>query len=121
MKKILLVDDSETVLMFERMMLKELDAEFLTAKNGQEALEIAAKEKPDLIILDIMMPLLDGIETCRKMRANPETKLTPIIIVTTKGNPEKVEEAYVAGCNDFVTKPVDKMELLEKARSLLGR
>ena len=118
-KKILLVDDSETVIMFEKLMLRETGAEIGVARNGLEGLKMASSFCPDLIILDIMMPELDGIETCRRLKSDPTTKEIPVVMVTTKGNPEKVEEAYLAGCNDFVTKPVDKVELLSKVKSLL--
>lgn len=119
-RKILLVDDTETVLMFEKMMLKSTGHSIQTASNGRKAIEMVEKSPPDLILLDIMMPELNGIETCRQLKADRLTKDIPIVMVTTKGEPHMVEEAFKAGCNDFITKPVDKIELLGKVKTYLG-
>jgi two-component system, OmpR family, alkaline phosphatase synthesis response regulator PhoP len=119
-RRILLVDDTETVLMFEKMMLKSTGHNIETAVNGQKAIEAVAKSRPDLILLDIMMPELNGIEACRHLKSDRATKDIPIVMVTTKGEPEMVEQAFEAGCNDFITKPVDKMELLGKVKTYLG-
>lgn len=118
-KQILLVDDAETVLLFEKMMLSGSDIDLRTAKNGTAALEEVANQRPDLILLDIMMPELNGIQVCTRLKADPETKDIPIIMVTTKGEPEMVEEAFRAGCDDYLTKPLDKMELLSKVNTYL--
>ena len=118
--KILLVDDSLTVLAVERLLLRDEHVELSTAGNGQEALELASRTRPDLILLDVVMPEVDGIECCRQLRANPATRSIKIIMVTTKGNPGMVEAAFEAGCDDFVTKPLDKAELLQKLRQTLG-
>lgn len=120
MKKILLVDDTETVLMFEKMMLKSTGHNVETAPNGKKALELVGRSRPDLILLDIMMPELNGIETCRRLKADITTKDIPVVMVTTKGEPHMVEQAFQAGCNDYITKPVDKMELLGKVKTYLG-
>ena len=119
-KTILLVDDTETVLLFERLMLKNSGFELRTAKSGALALEEVAKAPPDLILLDIMMPDPDGIETCRRLKSNVETVHIPIIMVTTKGEPGMVAKAFEAGCNDFVTKPLSKAELMTKVRAFLS-
>lgn len=118
-KKILLVDDTETVLMFEKLMLAGLDFEIHIARNGLEALARVADRRPDLILLDIVMPGLDGIETCRRLKADPVTREIPVIMVTTKGEPERVEQAFVAGCDDYLTKPLDRLQLLAKVRSFV--
>ncbi len=119
-KRIMLVDDTETVLMFEKIMLSGHGYEVVTAKNGADALEKVASRPPDLILLDIQMPEMDGIETCRNLKNNPKTQTIPVVMVTTKGTPEKVEAAFMAGCNDYLTKPVDKLEFLTKVKSFLG-
>ena len=119
-KTILLVDDTETVILFEKTMLKGSGFQIRTAKNGRLALDEVKKAKPDLILLDIMMPELDGIETCRALKGDPETNQIPVVMVTTKGEPEMVEKAFQAGCNDYITKPLDKMELLAKVSTYLG-
>ena len=118
-KTILLVDDTETVLLFERTMLKGLGVQLRIARNGVKALEEVEKEAPDLILLDIMMPELDGIEVCRTLKGNPKTSGIPIVMVTTKGEPEMVQKAFQAGCDDYITKTLDKMELLSKVNMYL--
>ena len=118
--KILLVDDTQTVLMTVEMMLTDEGYHVAKAQDGAEALEVVATVQPDLVLLDIQMPKLDGIETCRRLKENPETAAIPVLMVTTRGEPEKVEQSFMAGCNDYLTKPVNKMELLSKIRTFLG-
>ncbi|MEW6208067.1 MAG: response regulator [Acidobacteriota bacterium] len=118
-KKILLVDDAETVLMMERMILGG-DYDLIIAKDGQEAVEKAGVESPDLILLDIVMPVMNGIEACRKIRSNPPTSTIPVIMVTTRGNEDNVKASFESGCNEYVTKPINKVELLGKIKKLIG-
>ncbi len=118
-KKILLVDDSETIILYEKLMLGNT-YEFVTAKNGRLGHEAAKKELPDLILLDIMMPEMDGMECLKTLRGQPETKDTPVIMVTTKGDHDRVKTCFEYGCTDFVTKPVDKMELVSKVKKILN-
>lgn len=119
-KKILLVDDSATVLMMERMILAAEHVELSTANNGLEALQKAKAERPDLILMDIVMPHVSGLEACKALRADPVTQHIPIILVTTRGEADNIELGYQNGCNDYVTKPVNSAELLRKVRSYLG-
>jgi two-component system alkaline phosphatase synthesis response regulator PhoP len=119
-KKILLVDDTDTILLFLKTLLAGQDFEFLTAKNGAEAVEKARRERPDLVLLDIFMPVMDGIEACRVMKGDPELKDIPVVIVTARSEAENVERCLDAGCDDYVFKPVRKLELLDKINRLLG-
>ena len=119
-KHILLVDDTKTVLMSQKMMLGSKDYDITIAVNGMDALEKMDERRPDLILLDIMMPEMNGIEFCRRVKNNPKTNDIPIIMVTTKGEAEKVEEAFSAGCNDYMTKPIHKLQLLTKVRNFLA-
>jgi CheY-like chemotaxis protein len=119
-RKILLVDDSATVLMMERMILASERFQIVTASNGEEAQERARAELPDLILMDIVMPKMTGIQACRAIKNDPATKHIPIILVTTRGEAESMEAGYDSGCNDYVTKPVNSAELLGKIRNLLG-
>lgn len=119
-RKILLVDDSATVLMMERMILASERFQIVTASNGEEAHERARIELPDLILMDIVMPKMTGIQACRAIKNDPTTKHIPIILVTTRGEAESMEAGYDSGCNDYVTKPVNSAELLGKIRNLLG-
>jgi len=119
-KKILLVDDQNTVLMMERMMLRDCGFDIVTAKNGEEAVEKALAERPDLILLDVVMPKMNGFEACRALRAREETRSIPIIMCTTRGEATNVQEGFDAGCTDYVTKPFNATELMGKIRLNLG-
>jgi len=119
-KKILLVDDADTIVMMERMILSKGPYDFITAKDGIEAIDKAVSEKPDLILLDVVMPRMDGFETCRQLRGKDVTKNTPIILVTTRGEEESVETGFESGCTDYISKPISGMELLLKVRNYLG-
>jgi DNA-binding response OmpR family regulator len=119
-KKILLVDDSSTVLLMERMILSKSEFEVITAKDGLEGVEKARAERPDLILMDVVMPRMDGFEACRQLRKESDTSGIPIIIVTTRGELASVEAGYASGCNDYVTKPIDGIELLTKVRGCLA-
>jgi CheY-like chemotaxis protein len=119
-KKILLVDDSNTILMVERMMLMKGPYEVVTAKDGQEAIAKAGSEQPDLILMDVVMPNMDGFEAVRQIRAQETTRSIPIIMVTTRSEAENVENGFESGCNDYVVKPINGTELLSKLRSYLG-
>jgi CheY-like chemotaxis protein len=118
MRKILLVDDSETILALERMILRG-NYELLTAKDGREGVAQALAALPDLILLDVMMPNMNGFEALRELRRNGETRAIPVLMVTTKGEEESMETAYSSGCNDYIMKPIDSLELLTKVRSFL--
>jgi len=119
-KKILLVDDSNTVLMMERMILSAERYEISTARNGREAVERARSSRPDLILLDVVMPELDGFGALSILRQDASTRDIPVIMVTTRSEAASMETGYSRGCNDYVTKPVNSAELLAKVRSLLG-
>lgn len=119
-KKILLVDDSSTVLLMERMILSRSAYDVVTARDGVEGVERAVAEQPDLILMDVVMPRMDGFQACRALRERPETAHIPVIMVSTRGELANVETGYASGCTDYVTKPIDGMELLTKVRSCLG-
>jgi CheY-like chemotaxis protein len=120
-KKILLVDDSGVALMTEEMILRRAGKyQLILAHDGMEAVEKATAEIPDLILMDVVMPRMTGIEACKKLRSQAETNEIPIILVTTRGEPSSVEIGYESGCNDYVTKPINSMELLGKVENLIG-
>lgn len=119
-KRILLVDDSETSLMMAKMILSKANYDILVAKDGQQGVETAARERPDLVLLDVVMPRMNGFEACAALKAKPETSGIPVIMVTTRGEGESVESGFSAGAADYVTKPVNGLELLTKVRSALG-
>jgi CheY-like chemotaxis protein len=118
-KKILIVDDSSTVLLLERMILSKGPYDVVIARDGQEGLEKAQAERPDLILMDVMMPRMDGFEACRRLRVVEATRGIPVIMVSTRGELQSVENGYESGCTDYVTKPINGLELLSKVRSYL--
>jgi len=118
--RVLVVDDSELQLQFEQALLASEEFELIVARNGAEAIANARRYLPDLILLDIVMPVMDGIEAARALREDPVTAGIPIIMVTSQTEADYMENAFVGGCNDYVTKPVHKDELLAKIRSLTG-
>jgi DNA-binding response OmpR family regulator len=120
-KKILLVDDSNTILMMEKMILNKGPYTMVTASNGEEAVVKAESERPDLILMDVVMPKMDGFEACRRIRLADNVSGVPIIMVTTRGEEHNVEAGYEAGCTDYVTKPIDGVELMSKLRNYLGQ
>ena len=91
-KKILMVDDAATILMMEKMFLSKEPYDLITAKDGQEAVEKAESERPDLILMDVVMPKMDGFEAVRKIRENEATKMIPIIMVSTRGEEDNMEK-----------------------------
>src|SRR5574340_417024 len=119
MNKILIVDDEERNLKLLDVILSNYGYASETAKNGIEALEKTQSYKPDLILLDIMMPEMDGYETCRRLRENPETQHIPIVMITALADQDSKIRGLEAGANDFLTKPVDKTEVIIKAKNLL--
>lgn len=119
MVKVLLVDDAQTVLLFEKMLLKQLGFDFETACNGQEALEKARVYNPDLVLLDLMMPVMNGVDCCRAIKEDEDLKDIPIIMVTTISEQERIDECFAAGCSDYIFKPFRKPELLEKIKKHL--
>ncbi|UCH77695.1 MAG: response regulator [Candidatus Coatesbacteria bacterium] len=119
-KKLLLVDDTDTILLFLKTLLAGQGFDFLTAKNGEEAVAKARQERPDLILLDVFMPVMDGIEACRVIKGDPTLKDIPVVVVTARSEAENVEQCFEAGCDDYVFKPIRKLELLDKINRLLG-
>jgi CheY-like chemotaxis protein len=119
-KKVLVVDDSGTARMLEQAALSRGPYDVITAKDGAEGVAKAAAEKPDLILMDVMMPNMGGFDAVRAIRADVGIRHTPVIMVTTRGEPANVEQGFAAGATDYVTKPVDAVELLAKVRNILG-
>jgi len=118
-KKILIVDDTGTMRLFIKLILSREGYSIEEAGNGVEALAKIAAGKPKAVLMDVMMPEMDGIECLTRIKANPETKDIPVIMVTTKGEDEPIRKATEAGCDGYVTKPISKIELLSKLKALL--
>jgi DNA-binding response OmpR family regulator len=119
-KKILLVDDSRTALFMETLMLKKGPYDIVTANDGSEGVAKALSERPDLILMDVVMPKMTGFEALHELRQRDATKDIPVIMVTTRGEGENVETGFASGCSDYLTKPIDGLALLAKVRDHLG-
>jgi two-component system, OmpR family, alkaline phosphatase synthesis response regulator PhoP len=117
--KILIADDNPQNVELLEAYLSDFDCEIRTAHDGEETLKAVEEFAPDLLLLDVMMPRLSGFEVCRKLRANPETKELLVLMVTALNEAADFERGVQAGTDDFLTKPVNKIELLCRIRSLL--
>jgi CheY-like chemotaxis protein len=118
--KILIVDDHPVNIAIMKKILPH-DCHLETAASGEETLDKVMSYQPDLILLDIMMPGIDGYETCRRIRSTPTLQHTKIIMVTAKAMPEERQQGFEAGADDYVIKPFEKQELLAKVYYCLGR
>lgn len=116
---IVIADDNPTNLRLFDMLLEPLDVEVLKATNGKDALHIINKTEVDLAILDIMMPEMNGLEACRAIKNNESTRMVPIILVTALNDMQTKLQGIEAGADDFITRPIKKVELLARARSLI--
>ncbi len=120
-KKILFVEDEPDQRTIVRMRVETGGFEFVEAENGKEGLKKAVSEKPDLILMDIIMPGMDGLEVCRRLREDPKTASIPIIATTAAGIEDLERQCYSAGVNDCVRKPYEAADLLKKIRHLLEK
>jgi len=116
---ILVVDDNQQNLELLQAYLEDMDCKTLPAHGGVEALEIVAGDPPDLILLDVMMPKMSGFEVCRRIKSNPKTTDIPVIMVTALNEFGDIERGIDSGTDDFVSKPVNKLELLTRVRTML--
>ncbi len=117
--KILIADDNIQNVELLEVYLEELDCDIITAYDGEETLRAIQEQKPDLVLLDIMMPRISGFEICRQIKENPQTRALPILMVTALNEAGDVERAVQAGADDFISKPIQKEDLLQRVRALL--
>ena len=121
MEKILLVDDESDILEFVSYNLTKEGFQVLTCNNGKEAIKIAQQENPDLIILDVMMPEMDGIETCHELRSIDKLKDTLIIFLSARGEDYSQVAGFDAGADDYVSKPIKPRLLVSRVKAILRR
>jgi CheY-like chemotaxis protein len=117
--KILIADDNQPNVELLEAYLADTDCEIAVAADGRQTLDQVAAFQPDLILLDIMMPKLSGFEVCKTLKKNAETKGIMILMVTALNEPGDIERAVSAGCDDFLSKPVNKLELLKRVENML--
>ena len=118
--KVLVVDDEVYILHILDFSLGAEGFEVLTANNGELGIEKAKQEKPDLIVLDIMMPVLDGYETCRRLKQQAETKDIPVVLLTAKGRDVDKRLGYEVGAIDYIVKPFSPSRLIERIEEIIG-
>jgi two-component system, OmpR family, alkaline phosphatase synthesis response regulator PhoP len=119
--KILVVDDEIYIVHILDFSLGIEGYEVMTALDGEQALAKVAQDKPDLIVLDIMMPKLDGYETCKALKSNPETKDIPVILLSAKGRNVDQKVGFEVGADDYITKPFSPRKLVERINAILGQ
>ncbi|MDR3110303.1 MAG: response regulator [Planctomycetaceae bacterium] len=117
--RILIADDNQVNVELLDAYLSDFDYEITYAADGAETLEKVAEFQPDLILLDIMMPKLSGFEVCEQVKANPATKGIMVLMVTALSELGDIERAVTAGCDDYLSKPVHKLELLKRVENML--
>ncbi len=119
-KKILVCDDDPVILRLLQVNLELEDYDVVSAHNGSEAVEVAAAELPDLVILDIMMPIMDGYEACERIKANEATSRIPVIFLSAKAQQTDIDRGTASGVTEYLTKPFDPTELLEIIERLVA-
>lgn len=117
--KILLVDDVRGILDQEKEILSCLDVDFLMAEHGTEALKVITQEKPNIVLLDLMLPGMNGDTICKFVKARPELQKTAVVIVTARDDERELQRCFASGCDAYVTKPIDAADLLNKVQILL--
>ncbi len=118
-KKILIVEDEESLLKLESILLTTKGYMVRGAVTGTAALEALAEEPPDLVLLDIMLPGLDGFEVCRRIKSAPATRHIPVILLTAKKTPEDVAKGAEVGADEYITKPFKSAKIMETIESYL--
>jgi len=118
--KVLVVDDQVYILHILDFSLGAEGFDVITATDGEQALSRARAERPDLIVMDIMMPRLDGYETCRRLKSDPATKNIPVLLLTARGREEDRKRGMEAGADDYMTKPFSPNKLITRVSEMLG-
>ncbi|MBW1643247.1 MAG: response regulator [Deltaproteobacteria bacterium] len=118
-KKILIVDDEPSIIVPVQFLMEQNGHDVMVAFSGEEAMEIIAEKKVDLILLDIMLPVIDGFEVCQRVRENPQWNKIKIILLTALGSDANVEKGLALGADAYITKPFSNIEIVDKVKELL--
>ena len=121
MKRVLIAEDEASIVLSLEFLLAAAGYEVFIARNGSEAIALAEKHRPDLLVLDIMLPVVDGFEVCSRLRANPELSELRILVLTARGRGHEVARGLALGANAYVTKPFGTRELMKVVKGLLAR
>ena len=117
--KILIVDDEQNIVIPLQFLMEQNGYSTLVARSGEEALEMISKERPDLILLDIMLPGVDGFEVCEIVRLNPKWRNTRVIFLTAKGRDVDIAKGMVLGADEYITKPFSNQQIIDAVKRLL--
>lgn len=120
MTKVLIAEDDQENAKIMSRFLKMAKFDLVFAENGQEAIDLAGQEKPDIILMDMSMPVMDGYEATQKLKASGDTSAIPVVAVTASAMPNEVERMRDVGCDDIVEKPLDYMKLIEFIKEKVG-
>ncbi len=119
-KKILIVDDEINIVISMEFLIKQAGYDLQIARDGEEAMEKVTSFEPDLILLDVMMPKINGFEVCRRIRANPDWRNIKIIMLTAKGREVEVAKGLALGADTYIIKPFSTKELMSEVKHILG-
>jgi DNA-binding response OmpR family regulator len=117
---VLVVDDEPNIVLSLEFLLKQAGYDVRVARNGEEALKAIAERAPDLVLLDVMTPILDGYHVCETIRADPMLRHVRILMLTAKSRDVEREKALALGADDYITKPFSTRELVQRVRNVLG-
>jgi DNA-binding response OmpR family regulator len=118
--KVLIADDEPNIVTSLEFLMRNCEYEVRVARDGEEALRVAESFRPDVLLLDVAMPLCDGFEVCRRMRGNPATAGVKILMLTAHGRPAQMERGLALGADAYITKPFSNKDLVARVRGLLA-
>jgi DNA-binding response OmpR family regulator len=120
-KRVLIADDEPNIVTSLEFLMEQAGLEVRVARNGQEAIEMAAEFEPDLILLDVMMPVLSGYQVCQRLKSDPKLRQARVLMLSAKGRDVEVAKGLELGADGYITKPFSTRELVAKVRELLGQ
>ena len=120
-KRVLIADDEPNIVTSLEFLMEQAGLEVRIARNGQEAIEVAAAFEPDLILLDVMMPVLSGYQVCQRLKSDPKLRQARVLMLSAKGRDVEVAKGLELGADGYITKPFSTRELVAKVRELLGQ
>lgn len=120
-KRVLIADDEPNIVTSLEFLMEQAGLEVRVARNGQEAIEMAASFEPDLILLDVMMPVLSGYQVCQRLKSDPKLRQARVLMLSAKGRDVEVAKGLELGADGYITKPFSTRELVAKVRELLGQ